>query len=106
MYMYMYIDYNGYYYPKVLYSTQKLTFPDKDGNSLSVILLEGTGYNRTKYLDQIYTDCKFWYPLDRDFNYTPLEVYEWLLNKHSIKYKGKNHIIIEKYNNNTLIPGT
>lgn len=106
--MYMYIDYNGYFYPKVLYSTKKLKFPDEDGNNLSTILLEGTGYNKTKYLNKIYKDCIFWSPSGKDFDYTSSEIYEWLLNKTNINYKGKNHIIIEKntynynINNNTL----
>ena len=92
--MYMYIDYNGYYYPKVLYSLRELTFPDHLGNSLSSILLKGTSYDKSG-LDPLYQDCKFFSSSDHYFNYTPEEVYQYLLTQTEVKYRGKTYQIKE-----------
>ena len=88
--MYMYIDYDGYYYPKAIFSHIQLQFPDNLGNSLRVILLELTGPHKNQLLNDpdfiIYKNCKIWCCYNNIIKqYTHEEMYNYLLDLQTIK---------------------
>ena len=93
----MYIDYNGYNYPKALFSQIKLTFPDELGNPLSSILLHKTSYRGGNREGE--DNCIYWcMNKSKLFKYDTEEIFNWLTTWTYIKDKKGNILpIIEKY---------
>lgn len=91
MSIYMYIDYNGYFYPKVLFSFEQFEFE----NSLSSILLNNTGFYGK---EEKYKNCIIWEATNKNkwFEYSPEEVFQYLNTLSTFKYKGKYYDIIHK----------
>lgn len=94
MSLYMYVDYLGDgFYPKALLSPTPLTFPDQDGNCLGVICHLGTG-NKSYLSENIYQNCIFWSPNAEEQNYSPQEIYNWIMSWTYYKHKGVRYNII------------
>lgn len=103
----MYIDYDRYFYPKVLFSFDELKFPDQFGNSLSIILLQLTSYYKNEYIKENpqYKNCKVW---SYDFIKNNIHKYsnnicddllECLLSLDIVKHKKETFQIKNKYLN-------
>jgi hypothetical protein len=93
----MYIDYDGYFYPKVLFSLNELQFPDENGNSLTIILLNITGSDGFKYY-QNYIDCKV-LNFSGEKYYNQKEIYDWLCTFTYVKHNNKIYDIKNIYTN-------
>ena len=85
--VYMYIDYDGYFYPKALISFKQLKFPDELGNSLSSILLNNTGFHGKS---EEYKNCIILQASNKNgwFKYVPYDIYLYLKNFTYYKHKG------------------